>query len=664
MQHGDRVLGIAPISFDTSIEQKFLPLLHGASVILASTSVLAPTAFWDFVSQNAVNYLDTTPSLISAIIDAAPPLIRLHRLVLGGEELPPSLVYQLRERLGDVPIINTYGPTETCIDSTAFRTTADLDGETHIPIGKPLGNYRAYVLDGGLEPVPAGVAGELYIAGSGLARGYLNRRGLTGERFVADPFGPLGSRMYRTGDLARWRSDGVLDFLGRADSQVKIRGFRIEPGEIEAALTRHSAVAQAAVIAREDQPGNKRLVAYVVAALDQAADVAALRAHLAQSLPDYMVPAAFVSLPHLPLTANGKLDRRALPAPDLAPASVRAPRTPQEDILCSLFAEVLGLERVGIDDNFFELGGDSIVSIQLVSRTRKAGLVITPRAVFQHPTVRGLAAVATPVAEITSTLPDIAIGALRPTPIMSWLLECGGPIDCFNQSMLLQVPAGVEQAHLLAALQAVLDHHDALRLRLIPSSAADEEWSLEIAPPGAVTAAGCTHRVDVVGLDEDALRACIAEHRHAAEAGLAPEAGVMVQAVWFDIGAQQSGRLLLVIHHFAVDGVSWRILVPDLAAAWEAIVASRPVRLPPRGTSFRRWAQRLGAHAQDRLRSEELSFWIATLNAPVASLVEQTLDPARDRVGTAHHLTLTSHDANPTSPPTHHPRESPSTCRS
>ena len=270
--------------------------------------------------------------------------------------------------------------------------------------------------------------------------------------------------MYRTGDLARWRADGVLDFLGRADSQVKLRGFRIEPGEIEATLTRHASVAQAAVIAREDVAGNKRLVAYVVAASGQAVEPAALRAHLAQSLPDYMVPSGFVVLERLPLTPNGKLDRLALPAPELTPARIRAPRTPQEDILCGLFAEVLGLERVGIDDNFFALGGDSIMSIQLVSRARKAGLVITARAVFGHQTVAALAGVATLVEEAASTLPDVAIGALPATPIMRWLEERGGPIDRFNQAMLLQVPAGLREDELIAALQTVLDHHDALRL--------------------------------------------------------------------------------------------------------------------------------------------------------------------------------------------------------
>ena len=250
----------------------------------------------------------------------------------------------------------------------------------------------------------------------------------------------------------------------------------------------------------------------------RAPDATALRAHLGRSLPDYMVPAAFVALAALPLTPNGKLDRRALPAPDLTPVMRRAPRTPQEDILCSLFAETLGLERVGIDDNFFELGGDSIVAIQLVSRARKAGLVITPRAVFQHPSVSGLAAVAVGVEEAASPLPDTAVGELPPTPIMRWLLESGGPIDRFNQSTLLRVPVGLGYDHLIAALQAVLDHHDGLRLRLV-SRAEDDGWSLEVAPPGAVKAASCLCRIDVSGLDDEGRRVL---HRRAGARGREP----------------------------------------------------------------------------------------------------------------------------------------------
>ena len=638
MRPGDRVLGIASIGFDASIEQKLLPLLHGACVVLANLDMQEPSAFWDSISRHEANYLDTTPSLLAAIIETAPSTLQLHRIVLGGEEASPALCHSLRERFGETPIVNTYGPTECSIDATS-SILETLPDATRVPIGRPLPNYRAYVLDGGLEPVPAGVSGELYIAGSGLARGYVGRSGLTAERFVADPFGAAGSRMYRTGDLARWRVDGVLEFLGRADAQVKVRGFRIEPGEIEAALVRHGDVAQAAVIAREDGPGGKRLVGYVVAAGAGVPDAAVLRAHLGRSLPEHMVPSAFVVLDRLPLTPNGKLDRRALPAPEARVGSVRrVARTPQEEILCGLFAEVLGLERVGIDDNFFALGGDSIMSIQLVSRARKAGLVITPRAVFQHQTVAALAGVIGLVAPTPSPLLDISTGALPATPIMHWLLERGGPIDRFCQAMLLQVPAGLQRDHLVGALQCLFDHHDALRLRLTGSEA---PWSLEVAPAGAVVAGDCLRRIDICGLDDAGLHACIVEAAPAAERRLDPAAGAMVAAVWFDAGAQAPGRLLLTIHHLAVDGVSWRILVPELAAAWAAIARGGMPAPAPRGTSFRGWAQRLASHARDGGCVEELAFWRGMLGSPSLSLVEGALDPSRDINGTAGRLTLT-----------------------
>ena len=448
--------------------------------------------------------------------------------------------------------------------------------------------------------------------------------------------------MYRTGDLARWRADGILEFLGRADQQVKIRGFRIEPGEIEAALMSYPGVSQAAVIAREDRPGDKRLVGYVVPANGQCADPAVLRTHLGQSLPDYMVPAAIVVLEALPLTPNGKLDRKALPAPELRVTTTwQAPGTPQEELLCALFAETLGLPRVGIEDNFFELGGDSISSIELVSRARQAGLLITPRDIFQHQSVEALAAVAGAMHKTNAAVSDVGIGPLPLSPIMRWLLERGGSIGGFSQSMLLQVPTQLTEDQLIGAVQALLDHHDALRLRLVVGAGESTgAWGLEVAPPGAIRAAACVRRIDVSALDELAARACRVEQAREAQSRLEPEAGVMVQAVWFDAGAEQAGRLLLTIHHLAVDGVSWRILVPDLAAAWGAIVAGRAPALEPCGTSFRRWVQGLLAAAREPAWLEELSYWKATLSGPDPPLTHQPLDVERDTYATARHLTL------------------------
>ena len=507
-----------------------------------------------------------------------------------------------------------------------------------VPIGRPITNTQVYVLDSGLEPVPIGVVGELYVAGAGLGRGYVGRFGLTAERFVANPFGLAGSRMYRTGDLARWRHDGVLEFLGRADHQVKLRGFRIEPGEIEAVLLRHPAVAQAVVVAREDAPGQKRLVAYVVAGADREIDVAALRGQLGAVLPDYMVPSGFVVLASLPLTPNGKLDRGALPAPDLTPQVVRLPRSPQEEVLCALYAEVLGVARVGIDDSFFALGGDSIMSIQLVSRARKAGLEITPRAVFQHQTVAALASSAIVVVGKAVAAADIAVGPMAATPIMHWLRERGGLIGGFHQSMLLRLPAGVREADLVGALQAVVDHHDALRLRLEVSGAG--EWGLEIAPCGAVAARDCLRRVEVDGGDAAGLRACIGAEAAAAADRLSPAAGRLLQAVWFDAGDRAAGRLLLSIHHLAVDGVSWRILVPDLAACWAAVAAGRLPELSPRGTSYRGWGQRLVEEARAAGREAEVSQWLGMLSGRSVSLFDGVLDGERDIAGTARHLTV------------------------
>ena len=366
----DRLLAVTTIGFDIAGLELYLPLVSGARVILPSQAVARhPPSLARLIAGSGANILQATPALWQMLLSHDADVLRGLRILVGGEALTGHMARELK-RIG-YDLTNLYGPTETTVWSTAAELgEADVDAP---PIGRPIRNTQVYVLDAALQPVPAGVSGDLYIAGTGLARGYLSRPGMTAERFVANPFGPPGSRMYRTGDLARWRADGSLDFLGRSDRQVKIRGFRIELGEIDAALASHPAVAQVAVVAREDRPGDKRLVAYLSPVPGQRLDAAMLRQHLAGTLPDYMVPAAFVTLDALPLTPNGKLDRKALPAPGATAAprkAGRAPRNPTEEVLCSLFAETLGLPSIDIDSNFLELGGDSLLFVRLASKVR------------------------------------------------------------------------------------------------------------------------------------------------------------------------------------------------------------------------------------------------------------------------------------------------------
>jgi len=390
-----RILLHSPYFFDASTYELWVPLLTGQQIVIAPPGDVEPRVLRKLIAAEKLTAVFLTTALFCMIADEDPACLSGALDVwTGGEFVPPEAVRRVLKACRGTAIRNVYGPTETTTFATYYTAQSLADGETSIPIGKPLDNVRVYVLDGGLLPVPAGVVGELYIAGAGLARGYLGRAGLTAERFVACPFGGRGERMYRTGDLAKWRADGVLEFVGRADAQVKIRGYRIEPGEVEAMLSRHADVSHCAVVAREDGPGGKRLVAYVVGRAGAAVRAEELRDYLSEQLPDYMVPAAYVGLSALPLTANGKLDQRALPAPEFAGAAEgRGPRTPQEEMLCGLFAEVLGLERVGIDDNFFALGGHSLLAMRLVRRIQSSmGIQLRIQALFDTQTVAGLTA--------------------------------------------------------------------------------------------------------------------------------------------------------------------------------------------------------------------------------------------------------------------------------
>ncbi|MEU5365834.1 amino acid adenylation domain-containing protein [Streptomyces sp. NPDC005925] len=630
-----RVLLFSSPSFDASVLELSMAVAAGAALVVPPAGPLAGDSLLDVLRTHRVTHSLIPPAALASVPgEAAATLTELRGLVVGGDACSPELVARWAPGRR---MVNAYGPTEATV---AVTMSAPLTPGGAVPIGTPVVNTRAFVLDGWLRPVPVGVAGELYVTGDGLARGYLDRAALSAERFVANPFGPAGSRMYRTGDVVRWTTDGTLEFVGRADEQVKVRGFRIELGEIETVLAQDPAVAEVVVHAREDEEHRKQLVAYVVAAAGAEIDTERLRGLVATTLPDYMMPAAFVVLDTLPLTPHGKLDRKALPAPEFsASQGSRAPGNETEKILCGLYAEVLGLSEVGIDDSFFDLGGDSIVSIKLVSRGRAAGIEFTARDVFEHKTVARLAAAAAATEKTGDDRGDTdGTGPVPLLPIIHWMRERGGPVKRFNQTMMVVVPADLGMGRLEAALQAVLDHHDALRMRLRRTGGLI--WNLDIPPRGEVRAADCVQRVDIAGLDKDATHARIGEHLQAAWDRLDPEAGAMVQAVWFDAGPATPGRLLLAVHHLVVDGVSWRILMPDLAQAWAEAAAGRTPQLAPVGTSLRTWAQRLTEAAQDTERVGELETWLDVLGESDPLLTPEPLDPKRDITATARTISL------------------------
>ncbi|MFD9960610.1 amino acid adenylation domain-containing protein [Amycolatopsis sp. NPDC058986] len=633
-----RILQAASPGFGASVWELCSSLLSGATLVLAAEDDLEPgRRLTDTMTAKAISHATLTPAVVAALEPSSAPTVEC--LIFAGDTTPPELVSAWATGR---TVINGYGSSETTICSTMSDPLA-ADGRMP-PIGHAIVNAAVHVLDPCLREVPPDTIGELYVSGPLLARGYQRRPGQTAERFVADPFGPPGARMYRTGDLVSWTVSGELMLHGRADTQIKVRGVRIEPLEVEAALTAHPGVADAVVIARE-LGGSKHLVGYVVPvagaerspgdiALGSAFSMSDLRKFVVRRLPSPMVPAAFVVLDRIPLTPNGKRDRAALPQPRMWRAEYRAPRNRIEETLARHFADVLGLDRIGIDDDFFAIGVDSIQAIQVVSRSRTEGVEISARAIFEQRTVAALAgevgarSTIEPVPRLVEREGG-GVGAFPLLPVARWLRGGGPGFDRFPQAMVLRLPEGIGQADLTAALRMVVEHHDMMRMSLTP----DE---VVVRPPGSAEVA--LERVRWDGPWDEAWRRRAVLELDKAAAAMDPAAGAVARFVWFD---GNPGRLMMVLHPLVVDGVSWRILSSDLATAWAAVRDGTSPRLPEAGTSMRRWAQVLADEAHSPKRLVELPLWRSILTGSDPVLGARRLDPEVDVLGTVHESTVT-----------------------
>ncbi len=620
---GERVLHKTPVTFDVSLWELLWPLTVGGCLVLAEPGRHGDLDYLaGLIDDQRINVAHFVPSLFHEFAEHewAAAMRDLRLVVCSGEALAGRDVARFYARHAAARVENLYGPTEASIDVSYWPCERPGDAMAP-PIGRPVANTRLYVLDRSLRPVPVGVPGELFIGGVAVARGYATQPGLTAGRFIPDPFAADGSRLYRTGDRTRWRADGQLIYLGRYDHQLKLRGFRIEPAEIESALTAHPDIATAVVMAaaRVEVP-DQRLVAYVTAhgqgnGLPPVGD---LRDFLRRRIPEYMVPASFVELAALPRTASGKVDRAALPAPDDVRADtwdLVAPRNAAEELLATIWADLLGLSEVGVTDNFFELGGDSIVSIQVVSRARRGGLNLTPAELFEHQTIAELAVLAGRRRDPAGAEQGPVTGEVPLTPIQHAFIARDLPEPGhYNQSRLLEVRRRVAPESLRSALAAVLEQHDALRLRLTGLGAGGAGPRQYCA---AAERAEVLTEVDLTGLAEQAERDLMAAAAASAHTGLDLVHGPLIRAVLFDRG-DRGQSLLLVIHHLAVDAVSWQILVEDLAIACEQVQGGTPARLAAKTTSFRSWSRRLTELAASAGLLAEADFWLsAPASAPV-----------------------------------------------
>jgi amino acid adenylation domain-containing protein/non-ribosomal peptide synthase protein (TIGR01720 family) len=591
----------------------FLPLFAGKTMVLVEEKPGVEGLVKLLRQKPGWSLLKLTPThltLLNGQLTAEEKRASTRVLVIGADNLVAEPTLAWRKEAPGVKLLNEYGPTETVVGCSIYRIGEGSPRQGGMPIGKPIANMTMYVLDTYGQPLPVGVPGELYIGGIGVARGYWGRAELTAEKFVPDGFGgEAGARFYRTGDRARFLEDGNIEFLGRLDHQVKIRGYRVEPGEVEAVLSGCPGVQKAMVVVREDTPGDKRLVGYV-AAPGGGVEVKELRQYLKERLPEYMVPVAWVIMEELPVRGSGKIDPKDLPRPEMEGSQGKGkeegPRTEVERALAGIWEEVLGVKQVGIHDNFFELGGDSILSIQVITRAREAGLGLQPRQMFERQTIAELAEVVGSESAQVEAEQGLVNGEVELTPIQRAFFEWElVKPEHYNQSVLLEVGRGVDTAVLEEAMVGLLDQHDGLRMRY--EEREGEGWRQWCE---AEVLESVYERKDLSWIgDEEEQRAELERDAGEVQGSLDIRTGRVVRVVEYELGEERGKRLLLTVHHLVMDGVSWRILLEDLERGYGQRQAGEELSLGMKTTSYQQWAEKLRQYGESDAVRQEMEYW-------------------------------------------------------
>jgi amino acid adenylation domain-containing protein/non-ribosomal peptide synthase protein (TIGR01720 family) len=636
----DRVLALSSLSFDLSVWDIFGLLAAGGTIVVPQAASRRDPKHWaDMVARHQITIWNSVPALMSIQVDhvgerGRESLESLRLVMMSGDWIPVSLPDRIKSLVEDIEVFSLGGATEASIWSILYPIEKVNPSWKSIPYGRPMWNQNFQVLNERLEPCPVWTVGELYIGGIGLAKGYWRDEQKTNRSFITHP--RTGERLYRTGDLGRYLPDGNLEFLGREDSQVKVQGYRIELGEIEAALEEHEGVRAAVVNAFGEQHGSKRLIGYVVPE-HIALTPDQLQQHLKTKLPEYMIPQTFTFLDKLPLSSNGKVDRRALPEPERVQqdeATLVAPGNWKEQALADIWAKVLGVEQISINDNFFELGGDSILSIRAAAQASEAGLRLTPDQIFQYRTIAELSSVVG-TTEVVEAEQGTITGNVPLTPIQYWFFEHDfiNPHH-WNQALLLEVRQTLDSILIRQAVERLLDHHDALRLRFIREEGGWSQTNADIDSEAPF------HGVDLSDLNESQQTTAIEAIAAETQASLDLAHGPLLRIVTFNLGAGKPGRLLVVIHHLVIDGVSWRILLDDLERTYEALKRGEAASLPPKTTSYKQWSEKLSVEASAGTFDDELEYWTNALQQPVATLPLDYAETENNTAQSARMLTM------------------------